>query len=75
MQLFNAVREHQKTLKKDLEDAGPVEYKKDKVMKSLDKRAFLDVLMGPTKSQPVDKLIPKEIKEVMDILLKRRGPR
>lgn len=65
MQLFNAVREHQKTLEKDLEDAGPLEHKKDKVIKSLDKRAFLDVLMGPAKSQPVSNLIPKEIKEVI----------
>ncbi|KAG8265179.1 pre-60S ribosomal particles component, partial [Homalodisca vitripennis] len=63
VQLFNAVREHQKTLEKDLEDAGPIEHKKDKVLKSLDKRAFLDVLMGPSKSQPVSNLIPKEVKE------------
>uniref|UniRef100_A0A1B6L4B1 RRP15-like protein n=1 Tax=Graphocephala atropunctata TaxID=36148 RepID=A0A1B6L4B1_9HEMI len=66
VQLFNAVREHQKTLEKDLEDAGPIEHKKDKVLKSLDKRAFLDVLMGSTKSQPVSKLIPEEVKEDPD---------
>ncbi|XP_054258224.1 RRP15-like protein [Macrosteles quadrilineatus] len=66
VQLFNAVKEHQKTLEKDLEDAGPLEHKKDKVMKSLDKRAFLDVLMGPAKSQPVSKLVPQEIKEDAD---------
>ncbi|XP_046661695.1 RRP15-like protein [Homalodisca vitripennis] len=66
VQLFNAVREHQKTLEKDLEDAGPIEHKKDKVLKSLDKRAFLDVLMGPSKSQPVSNLIPKEVKEDPD---------
>lgn len=64
MQLFNAVREHQKTLEKDLADAGPLEHKKDKVIKALDKRAFLDVLMGPAKSQPVSNLVPQEIKEV-----------
>uniref|UniRef100_A0A1B6GP94 RRP15-like protein n=1 Tax=Cuerna arida TaxID=1464854 RepID=A0A1B6GP94_9HEMI len=66
VQLFNAVREHQKTLEKNLEEAGPIEHKKDKVLKSLDKRAFLDVLMGPTKSQPVSNLIPKEVKEDPD---------
>ncbi|KAG8292751.1 pre-60S ribosomal particles component [Homalodisca vitripennis] len=57
------IREHQKTLEKDLEDAGPIEHKKDKVLKSLDKRAFLDVLMGPSKSQPVSNLIPKEFED------------
>lgn len=64
MQLFNAVKEHQKSLEKNLQEAGPMEHKKERVLKSLDKRAFLDALMGPTKSQPVSNLIPKEIKEV-----------
>lgn len=40
-----------------------MEHKKERVFKSLDKRAFLDVLMGPAKSQPISNLIPKEIKE------------
>lgn len=64
VQLFNAVKETRVGLEKDLEDAGSMEHKKDRVMKSLDKRAFLDVLMGPAKSQPVSSLVPKEIKEV-----------
>lgn len=64
VQLFNAVKGTRTTFEKDLEGAGPMEHKKDRVMKSLDKRAFLDVLMGPSKSQPVSTLVPKEIKEV-----------
>lgn len=53
VQLFNAVRAQQKDIDKKLKEAGPLEVRKEKVMKSIDKRAFLDVLMGE-KSQPVE---------------------
>lgn len=48
VQLFNAVREQQKVISKKIEEVGSSETKKDKVLKSIDKRAFLDVLRGCT---------------------------
>lgn len=36
-----------------MKEAGPLEVRKEKVLKNIDKRAFLDVLMGE-KSQKVD---------------------
>lgn len=53
VQLFNAVKMQQKDISKKLKDAGPLEIRKEKVLKNIDKRAFLDVLMGE-KSQKVD---------------------
>lgn len=46
MQLFNAVREQQKIISKKIEEVGPSESKKEKVLKSIDKQGFLDVLRG-----------------------------
>jgi hypothetical protein len=60
VQLFNAVRQQQKTLESQLKDAGSSEVKRDKVMKSLDKRAFLDILMGRSCSEPVDSPVKME---------------
>ncbi|XP_060520936.1 RRP15-like protein [Cylas formicarius] len=56
VQLFNAVRTQQKDISKKLEEAGPLEVRKEKVLKSIDKRAFLDVLMGE-KSTRVDEAV------------------
>lgn len=52
VQLFNAVKQQQKDIHHKLEDAGPLEVKRDKVLKNIDKRQFLNVLMGD-KSQAV----------------------
>jgi Rrp15p. len=48
VQLFNAVRKHQQNL-----DSEVKERKKDKLIKPLDKRAFLDILMGHSHSESV----------------------
>lgn len=53
VQLFNAVRNQQKSLEKEL-DKDLTEAKKEKILKKFDKRAFLDTLMGQTKSIIVD---------------------
>ncbi|XP_053658828.1 RRP15-like protein [Anopheles marshallii] len=65
VQLFNAVRQQQKEVNRKLEDAGNLEYKRDKVLKSLNRKEFLDVLMnGPrAKSELVDNLVKKEEEE------------
>jgi hypothetical protein len=55
VQLFNAVRMQQKDISKKLDEAGPLEAKKEKVLKSIDKRAFLDVLMGEKPQAQTDK--------------------
>ncbi|XP_072929783.1 RRP15-like protein isoform X2 [Epargyreus clarus] len=54
VQLFNAVRNQQKTMDKEM-DNSVTETKKEKVLKRFDKRMFLDSLMGNTKSVIVDK--------------------
>lgn len=46
VQLFNAVRQHQKKLDEQFRAVKHSEVKKDKIIKSVDKKAFLDVLMG-----------------------------
>lgn len=46
VQLFNAVRGQQKDLEVKLQEAGTLDHKRDHVLNSLNKRAFLDVLMG-----------------------------
>ena len=46
VQLFNAVREQQKSIKSQLDMAGKSTVKRDKVFKSIDKEGFLEVLSG-----------------------------
>ncbi|KAK2578675.1 hypothetical protein KPH14_012163 [Odynerus spinipes] len=66
VQLFNAVRQQQIETNKKLADAGPLERKREQVLKSIDKRAFLDVLMGESKSIPVDSSIECQKEENKD---------
>ncbi|XP_058119603.1 RRP15-like protein [Anopheles ziemanni] len=62
VQLFNAVRKQQKEVNRKLDEAGKLEYKREKVLKTLSKKEFLDALMnGPrAKSELVDNLVKKE---------------
>ncbi|XP_058823492.1 RRP15-like protein [Topomyia yanbarensis] len=62
VQLFNAVRQQQRDVSKKLQEAGKLEYKREKVLKNLSKKEFLNVLMnGPrAKSELVDSLVKKE---------------
>ena len=46
MQLFNAVRQPQKVVESKLKDAGSSETRREKVMKSMTKGAFIDLLKG-----------------------------
>ncbi|XP_043278270.1 RRP15-like protein [Venturia canescens] len=54
VQLFNVVKQQQIDIDKKLDEVGPLERKREQVLKSIDKRAFLDVLMGGSKSITVD---------------------
>ncbi|XP_078034808.1 RRP15-like protein [Augochlora pura] len=54
VQLFNAVKQQQGEITKKLAEAGPLGRKREKVLKSIDKNSFLDVLMGGSKSIRVD---------------------
>lgn len=65
VQLFNTVRNQQKEIEKQIEEAGPLERKKEKVIKSLDKNKFLDILMGQSKSENINKTlgIKNEVKK------------
>jgi len=60
VQLFNAVRMQQKDISKKLDEAGPLEVRKEKVLKNIDKRAFLDVLMGEKSSIVDDEFTNKD---------------
>ncbi|XP_059053341.1 RRP15-like protein [Achroia grisella] len=56
VQLFNAVRNQQKSLDQEMNRKDLPETKKEKIIKKFDKRAFLDTLMGQTKSIVVDEV-------------------
>ncbi|XP_044729799.1 RRP15-like protein [Chrysoperla carnea] len=66
VQLFNAVRTQQKDIAVKLKEAGPLERKREKVLKNIDKRAFLDVLMGNSKSESVDNPVKSDEDEIKD---------
>lgn len=63
VQLFNAVKQQQGEINKKLSEAGPLERKRDQVLKNIDKTVFLDVLMGGSKSIPVDNDVKNETQE------------
>lgn len=46
MQLFNAVRKHQKTIDIKVKEIGGSERKKAKLLSSVSKKDFIDVLRG-----------------------------
>lgn len=62
VQLFNAVRAQQKDLIEKLEEAGPLDHKRDAVLNNINKKQFLDVLMSGdrAKSEAVDNPVKKE---------------
>lgn len=62
VQLFNAVRSQQRDLVDRLEKAGPLDHKRDEVLNNINKRQFLDMLMGGkrAKSETVDNAIKDE---------------
>ncbi|KAF4531638.1 hypothetical protein B566_EDAN006569 [Ephemera danica] len=53
VQLFNSVSQQQKSIESGLKAAGASIRKQEKVLHSVDKTTFLDVLMGPTRSTVV----------------------
>lgn len=63
VQLFNAVKQQQGEINKKLSEAGPLERKREQVLRSIDKTKFLDVLMGGSKSIPVDNDVKNEEQE------------
>lgn len=62
VQLFNAVRSQQRDLVDRLEQAGPLDHKRDAVLNNINKRQFLDVLMGGkrAKSENIDNPVKEE---------------
>ncbi|XP_053986081.1 RRP15-like protein [Hylaeus anthracinus] len=63
VQLFNAVRQQQGVINEKLSKAGPLERKREQVLKSIDKNSFLDILMGGSKSIQVDNDVKNESRE------------
>jgi len=53
VQLFNSVKTHQKTMQNRLQEAGPLERKREKALKSINKSDFLDLLQGGSKNKKV----------------------
>lgn len=62
VQLFNAVRAQQRDLVERLEKAGPLDHKRDEVLNNINKRKFLDMLMGGNRarSENVDNPVKDE---------------
>ncbi|XP_076234481.1 RRP15-like protein isoform X2 [Calliopsis andreniformis] len=67
VQLFNAVRQQQGEINKKLSDAGPLERKREKVLKAIDKNTFLDILMGGSKSIQIDNDVKDESQETAKV--------
>ncbi|XP_043788820.1 RRP15-like protein [Apis laboriosa] len=63
VQLFNAVKQQQGEINKKLSEAGPLERKREQVLRSIDKTKFLDILMGGSKSISVDNDVKNEEQE------------
>lgn len=57
VQLFNAVKEQQKTIQKKLKEAGPSETKRDKTLAKFTKGHFLDKLKGKQNEKKVEFLL------------------
>lgn len=68
VQLFNAVRAQQRDLVDRLEKAGPLDHRRDEVLNNVNKRQFLDMLMGGkrAKSENVDNPVKDEIETTED---------
>jgi hypothetical protein len=64
--LFNAVKQQQKTIENKLKDAGGSERKREKVMKSVSKSSFLDMLKGTARSIPLAAEVKEFKPEVKD---------
>lgn len=60
VQLFNAVRQQQKTVDKTMKKAGKSELKREKVLETIDKKKFLDVLTGSIKCTPARGKVKEE---------------
>nr|XP_020483891.1 RRP15-like protein isoform X1 [Labrus bergylta] len=60
VQLFNAVRKHQKTVDEKVKEVGGSERKKAKLLSSVSKKDFIDVLRGSEGSQTPKTLAPVE---------------
>lgn len=65
VQLFNAVLTQQKTLQKQVA-AEKIDSKREDIMNNIDKKSFLNVLMGNAKSVLVDNPVKKEKEEKGD---------
>lgn len=68
VQLFNAVRAQQKDLHRKLDEVGSLDHKRDAVLNNINKKKFLDVLMGGAKanSEMVGNEVKDEVKEEDD---------
>lgn len=65
VQLFNAVQTQQKSLKKQV-DAEKIDSKREDILNNINKKNFLNVLMGSAKSVLIDNPVKKEKKEEDD---------
>jgi hypothetical protein len=63
VQLFNAVNKQQKEIKTKLDDAGSSETKRSKIIGSVDKRQFLEMLKGQNVSQKTSSLFKENDNE------------
>lgn len=59
VQLFNAVQTQQRTLKKQV-DAEKIDSKREDILNNINKKTFLNVLMGGAKSVLIDNPVKKE---------------
>lgn len=60
VQLFNAVRQQQKTVDQTLKKAGKSEIKREKILEKINKQQFLDVLAKTVQSVPIHEDMKEE---------------
>lgn len=70
VQLFNAVRTQQRELVDQLEKAGPLDHKRDEVLNNINKRNFLDMLMGSKGAKSENVNNPVKMEDTSDELAK-----
>ncbi|TRY65968.1 hypothetical protein DNTS_021016 [Danionella cerebrum] len=66
VQLFNALNKHKKNIDVQIKDAGPSDRKKSKIMSSVSKKDFIDILRGTDVSHNITIKKEKECVEVKE---------
>ncbi|TFK09782.1 enoyl-CoA delta isomerase 2, mitochondrial [Platysternon megacephalum] len=74
VQLFNAVRKHQKTVDEKVKEAGNSNRKRTKLMSSVSKKDFINMLRGSEGAKREQSTSGKTLKSKQKLLMKQNSP-